>query len=80
MDSPGILPVGSSLCTLLFTPFSVTRSAMHRNYATCIISCVDCLGISMHKCMETPRGILPVNNNFPDSYFQMAAEEVLLDE
>ena len=36
---------------------------MHRNYATCIISCVDCLGISMHKCMETPRGILPVNSN-----------------
>ena len=42
---------------------------MHRNYATCIISCVDCLGISMHKCMETPRGILPVNSNLLTSLF-----------
>ena len=54
---------------LLFTPFSVTRFAMHRNYSYYIISCVDCLEISMHKCIETPRGILPVNSNNIKSTF-----------
>ena len=34
---------------LLSTPFIVPSFAMHRDHAYCIISCVDCLGISMHK-------------------------------
>ena len=39
----------SLVILLLFTPFTATRFAMHRNYVYCIISCVDCLGIFMHK-------------------------------
>ena len=49
---------------LLFTPFSVTRFAMHRIYADCINS----RGMSRVFCdlrsQKTPRGILPVNSNF----------------
>ena len=48
---------------LLFTPFSVTRFAMHRIYANRINS----RGISRVFCdlrsQKTPRGILPVNSN-----------------
>ena len=50
---------------LLFTPFSVTRFAMHRIYANRINS----RGMSRVFCdlrsQKTPRGILPVNSN-PD--------------
>ena len=48
---------------LLFTPFSVTRFAMHRIYADRINS----RGMSRVFCdlrsPKTPRGILPVNSN-----------------
>ena len=48
---------------LLFTPFSVTRFAMHRIYANRINS----RGISRVFCdlrsQKTPRGILLVNSN-----------------
>ena len=48
---------------LLFTPFSVTRFAIHRIYANRINS----RGISRVFCdlrsQKTPRGILPVNSN-----------------
>ena len=48
---------------LLFTPFSVTRFAMHRIYANRINS----RGMSRVFCdlrsQKTPRGILPVNSN-----------------
>ena len=51
------------MLSLLFTPFSVTRFAMHRIYADRInsrgMSRVFC-DLRSHK---TPRGILPVNNN-----------------
>ena len=50
---------------LLFTPFSVTRFAMHRIYANRINS----RGMSRVFCdlrsQKTPRGILPVNSNNP---------------
>ena len=50
-------------CVLLFTPFSVTRFAMHRIYANRINS----RGMSRVFCdlrsQKTPRGILPVNSN-----------------
>ena len=49
---------------LLFTPFTVTRFAMHRIYADRINS----RGMSRVFCdlcsQKTPRGILPVNSNF----------------
>ena len=49
---------------LLFTPFSVTRFAMHRIYANRINS----RGMSRVFCdlrsQKTPRGILPVNSNW----------------
>ena len=55
----------STITELLFTPFSVTRFAMHRIYANRINS----RGISRVFCdlrsQKTPRGILPVNSN-PD--------------
>ena len=48
---------------LLFTPFAVTRFAMHRIYADRINS----RGMSQVFCdlcsQKTPRGILPVNSN-----------------
>ena len=48
---------------LLFTPFSVTRFAMHRIYANRINS----RGMSRVFCdlrsQKTPRGILPVDSN-----------------
>ena len=51
------------LLLLLFTPFSVTRFAMHRIYANRINS----RGMSRVFCdlrsQKTPRGILPVNSN-----------------
>ena len=50
--------------TLLFTPFSATRFAMHRIYANRINS----RGMSRVFCdlrsQKTPRGILPVNSNY----------------
>lgn len=53
--------------TLLFTPFSVTRFAMHRIYADRINS----RGMSRVFCdlrsQKTPRGILPVNSN-PETF------------
>ena len=52
---------------LLFTPFSVTRFAMHRIYADRINS----RGMSRvfrDLCSQkTPRGILPVNSNYNGS-------------
>ena len=48
---------------LLFTPFSATRFAMHRIYA----SRINSRGMSRVFCdlrsPKTPRGILPVNSN-----------------
>ena len=53
----------STIKQLLFTPFSVTRFAMHRIYANRINS----RGMSRVFCdlrsQKTPRGILPVNSN-----------------
>ena len=53
---------------LLFTPFSVTRFAIHRIYANRINS----RGISRVFCdlrsQKTPRGILPVNSNSQNSF------------
>ena len=53
--------------TLLFTPFSATRFAMHRIYANRINS----RGMSRVFCdlrsQKTPRGILPVNSN-PETF------------
>ena len=61
----------STITELLFTPFSVTRFAMHRIYANRINS----RGISRVFCdlrsQKTPRGILPVNSNSQNS-FQIA--------
>ena len=49
--------------SLLFTPFSATRFAMHRIYTNRINS----RGMSRVFCdlrsQKTPRGILPVNSN-----------------
>ena len=51
------------ILSLLFTPFSVTRFAMHRIYADCInsrdMSRVFC---DLHS-QKTPRRILPMNSN-----------------
>ena len=51
------------ILSLLFTPFSVTRFAMHRIYADHIHS----RGMSRVFCdlrsQKTPRGILPMNSN-----------------
>ena len=51
------------ILSLLFTPFSVTRFAMHRIYADRINS----RGMSRVFCdlrsQKTPRGILPMNSN-----------------
>ena len=51
---------------LLFTPFSATRFAMHRIYA----SRINSRGMSRVFCdlrsPKTPRGILPVNNNIKE--------------
>ena len=67
---------------LLFTPFSVTRFAMHRIYANRINS----RGMSRVFCdlrsQKTPRGILPVNStkyryvtvHFILQYFQICSE------
>ena len=48
---------------LLFTPFTVTRFAMHRIYANCINS----RGMSRVFCdlrsQKTPRGILSANSS-----------------
>ena len=53
----------ASRVPLLFTPFSVTRFAMHRIYADRINS----RGMSRVFCelrsQKTPRGTLPVNSN-----------------
>ena len=53
--------------SLLFTPFSATRFAMHRIYANRINS----RGMSRVFCdlrsQKTPRGILPVNSN-PETF------------
>ena len=53
--------------SLLFTPFSATRFAMHRIYANRINS----RGMSRVFCdlrsQKTPRGILPVDSN-PETF------------
>ena len=72
---------------LLFTPFSVTRFAMHRIYANRINS----RGISRVFCdlrsQKTPRGILPVNSNelfhitvHPDVHFFQGMGNILIPE
>ena len=50
---------------LLFTPFSVTRFAMHRIYANHINSRSMARVFCDLRSQKTPRGILPVNSNFP---------------
>ena len=64
--------------SLLFTPFSATRFAMHRIYADRInsrgMSRVFC-DLRSHK---TPRGILPVNSNQNSPlYFRLKRKEPL---
>ena len=57
--------------SLLFTPFSATRFAMHRIYANRINS----RGMSRVFCdlrsQKTPRGILPVNSNEKTPFYKM---------
>ena len=59
---------------LLFTPFSVTRFAMHRIYANRINS----HGMSRVFCdlrsQKTPRGILPVNSNVNNNPFFFSSQ------
>ena len=72
---------------LLFTPFSVTRFAMHRIYANRINS----RGMSRVFCdlrsQKTPRGTLPVNSNelfhitvHPDVHFFQGMGNILIPE
>ena len=72
---------------LLFTPFSVTRFAMHRIYADRINS----RGMSRVFCdlrsQKTPRGTLPVNSNelfhitvHPDVHFFQGMGNILIPE
>ena len=49
--------------SLLFTPFSATRFAMHRNYANRINSRSMSRVFCDLRSQKTPRGILPVNSN-----------------
>ena len=53
--------------TLLFTPFSATRFAMHRIYANRINSRGMSRGFCDLRSQKTPRGILPVNSN-PETF------------
>ena len=48
---------------LLFTPFTVTRFAMHRIYADRINSRDMSRVFCDLRSQKTPRGILPVNSN-----------------
>ena len=50
-------------CALLFTPFSATRFAMHRIYATRINSRSMSRVFCDLRSQKTPRGMLPVNSN-----------------
>ena len=71
---------------LLFTPFSVTRFAMHRIYADRINS----RGMSRVFCdlrsQKTPRGTLPVNSNanlsfvndIANFHFQISPSDAIL--
>ena len=65
---------------LLFTPFSVTRFAMHRIYADRINS----RGMSRVFCdlrsQKTPRGTLPVNSNDLHSQKQPLSVITLISE
>ena len=49
---------------LLFTPFSVTRFAMHRIYANRINSRRMSRVFCDLRSQKTPRGILSVNSNY----------------
>ena len=49
--------------SLLFTPFSATRFAMHRIYANRINSRSMSRVFCDLRSQKTPRGILPVNSN-----------------
>ena len=49
--------------SLLFTPFSATRFAMHRIYANRINSRRMSRVFCDLRSQKTPRGILPVNSN-----------------
>ena len=49
--------------SLLFTPFSVTRFAMHRIYADRINSRDMSRVFCDLRSQKTPRGTLPVNSN-----------------
>ena len=50
--------------SLLFTPFSATRFAMHRIYADHINSRGMSRVFRDLRSQKTPRGILPMNSNF----------------
>ena len=54
---------------LLFTPFSVTRFAMHRIYADRINSRDMSRVFCDLRSQKTPRGILPVNSNIKTLHF-----------
>mgnify|MGYP004565350005 CR=1 len=64
----------ASRVPLLFTPFSVTRFAMHRIYADRINS----RGMSRVFCdlrsQKTPRGILPVNSSCVPAQYPYATQ------
>ena len=53
--------------SLLFTPFSATRFAMHRIYANRINSRGMSRVFFDLRSQKTPRGILPVNSN-PETF------------
>ena len=50
--------------SLLFTPFSATRFAMHRIYANCI----NLRSMCDLRSQKTPHGILPVNSNANNAF------------
>ena len=58
-----ILTSHFKMLSLLFTPFSVTRFAMHRIYADRINSRDMSRVFCDLRSQKTPRGILPMNSN-----------------
>ena len=58
----------STITELLFTPFSVTRFAMHRIYANRINSRSMSRVFCDLRSQKTPRGILPVNSNINNAF------------
>ena len=54
--------------SLLFTPFSATRFAMHRIYANRINSRSMSRVFCDLRSQKTPRGILPVNSNINNAF------------